>query len=184
MRKKLHSEVSKEILLSQWCDTIVRFNSFVIQDEEIKERYLEIKRKAKRVISSTGLLTMDDEYDVIPTKRSKLTTNQEQSVIHDNSKNSRINEHGWSQRKLDEHQSQRSGDDVIIVLKRRRNEDEEADAMYAAHLLDIPSKRYKPPQKRHKSGSDIPSQSGGPGSHYPVPFPRTFLKNGRKYTIC
>lgn len=184
MRKNFHSEVGKEILLSQWYDTIVRFNSSVIQDEEIKERYLEIKRKAKRVISSTGLLTMDDEYDVIPTKRSKLTTNQEQSVIHDNSKNSRINEHGWSQRKLDEHQSQRSGDDVIIVLKRRRNEDEEADAMYAAHLLDIPSKRYKPPQKRHRSGSDIPSQSGGPGSHYPVPFPRTFLKNGRKYTIC
>lgn len=136
------------------------------------------------MISSTGLLSMDGENDVIPTKRSKLTTSQEQSVIHDKSKNSRINEQGSSQRKLEGHRSQRSGDDVIIILKRRRNEDEEADAMYAAHLLDIPSKRYKLPQKRHRSGSDIPSQSGGPGSHYPVPFPRTFLKNGRKYTIC
>lgn len=136
------------------------------------------------MISSTGLLTMDDEDDVIPTKRSKLTTNQEQSVIPDNSKNSRIIEQESSQRKLGGHQSQRSGDDVIMILKRGRNEDEEADAMYAAHLLDIPSKRYKLPQKRHRSGSDIPSQSGRPGSHYPVPFPRTFLKNGRKYTIC
>lgn len=134
------------------------------------------------MISSTGLLSMDDEDDVIPTKRSKLTTSQEQSVIHDKSKNGRINEQGSSQRKLIGHRSQSSGDDVIIILKRRR--DEEADAMYAAHLLDIPSKRFKLPQKRHRSGSDIPSQSSGPGSHYPVPFPRTFLKNGRKYTIC
>lgn len=127
---------------------------------------------------------MDGEDDVIPIKRSKLTTNQEQSAIPDKSKDTRINEQGSSQRKLAGHQNQRSSEDVIIILKRRRSEDEEVDAMYAAHLLDIPSKRYKLPQKRHRSGSDIPSQSRGPGSHYPVPFPRTFLKNGRKYTIC
>lgn len=59
------------------------------------------------------------------------------------------------------------------------------DKMYLSHLLDVPTRRYKVAQRRHRSGSDIPlcTKENGDVLH-PVPFPRTFLKKGKKCTNC
>ncbi|XP_061171278.1 uncharacterized protein LOC133180841 [Saccostrea echinata] len=154
------------------------------KDNEIKEKFLEIRRKAKRVVSATGFSLTDSEDDATPTKRAKMTTSVKDRSVKMMTKDIKIefsaklqaNKHAWAYE-----------DPCVLPRKVKRVSDEIMDVnqMYSSHLLDVPKRRYKMPQKRHRSGSDIPSGSGNDvTSLFPIPFPRTFLKHGKKCTNC
>ncbi|KAK3097615.1 hypothetical protein FSP39_011427 [Pinctada imbricata] len=61
------------------------------------------------------------------------------------------------------------------------------DCLLLQRIEKEPRKPRAPvPARRHKSGSDIPSRASFDDllGRSPIPYPRTFLKNGHKCTKC
>ena len=130
------------------------------------------------MISSTDFQFPDHCDDVTPVKRPKLTTPTKHMSTQ--TKSRKIDPSVTCQR-----QETNCTKSHIVIMKRVRSADEDVERMFSAHVLDVPGRRYKMPQKRHRSGSDIPAKTAQRRDiPSPVPFPRTFLKNGQKYTIC
>ena len=133
------------------------------------------------MISSTDFQFPDYCDDVTPVKRPKLTTPTKHRSTQ--TKSSKIDPIITCQGQEKNCTKRSNGD--LIIMKRVRSAEEDVDRMFSAHVLDVPGRRYKMPQKRHRSGSDIPAKTDQRRDiPSPVPFPRTFLKNGQKYTIC
>ncbi|XP_062569004.1 uncharacterized protein LOC134231096 [Saccostrea cucullata] len=187
-RRRSPPKRSETIQMKVWSSQLHRLKrkteSLRKKDNEIKEKYMEIRRRAKRVISSTGFSLADSEDDATPIKRAKLSSSIKDRTDRKLTKDIKME----FSTKLQAYKHPWAYEDPCVLptkVKRVSEEITEVNHMYSSHLLDVPGRRYKMPQKRHWSGSDIPSGSGnGDSSIFPIPFPRTFLKHGKKCTNC